>query len=47
LDRTIVSDKENIKNFEALGYTVLVIWECETKKNTVAGSLLRDSTKKR
>jgi DNA mismatch endonuclease (patch repair protein) len=32
LDRTLERDKENMKKLEQLGYKVLVIWECETKK---------------
>ena len=32
LDRTLARDKENIQKLEGLGYKVLVIWECETKK---------------
>jgi DNA mismatch endonuclease (patch repair protein) len=32
LDRTLERDKENISKLEQLGYKVLVIWECETKK---------------
>jgi DNA mismatch endonuclease (patch repair protein) len=32
LDRTIERDKENKTKLEELGYKVLVIWECETKK---------------
>jgi len=35
LDRTMERDKENIKKLEDLGYNVLVIWECETKKKKV------------
>ena len=32
LDKNIWRDNENISNLKALGWTVLVIWECETKK---------------
>ncbi|MDR2783154.1 MAG: very short patch repair endonuclease, partial [Treponema sp.] len=35
LDRTIERDKENKIKLEELGYKVLVIWECETKKKKV------------
>jgi len=35
LDRTIERDKKNITKLEELGYRVLVIWECETKKKKV------------
>jgi len=35
LDKTIERDKENISKLEDLGYKVLVIWECETKKKKV------------
>ena len=40
LDRTLARDKENIKKLEDLGYKVLVIWECETKKKNI--DLLKD-----
>jgi DNA mismatch endonuclease (patch repair protein) len=33
LDRTIERDKENQRKLKALGWRVLVIWECETKKS--------------
>ena len=36
LDRTLVRDKENFKKLEGLGYKVLIIWECETKKKNMA-----------
>jgi len=32
LDRTMARDKENQARLEALGWRVLVIWECETRK---------------
>ena len=32
LDRTQKRDKENKFKLEELGYRVLIIWECETKK---------------
>ena len=32
LDRTLARDKENQARLEALGWRVLVIWECETRK---------------
>jgi DNA mismatch endonuclease (patch repair protein) len=32
LDRTMARDKENIARLESLGWRVLVIWECETRK---------------
>ncbi|MDR2652395.1 MAG: very short patch repair endonuclease [Prevotellaceae bacterium] len=35
LDRTLERDKENIKKLEELGYKILVIWECETKKKRI------------
>jgi DNA mismatch endonuclease (patch repair protein) len=35
LDRTIERDKENKTKLEQLGYKVLVIWECETKKKKI------------
>jgi DNA mismatch endonuclease (patch repair protein) len=35
LDRTLERDKENINKLEQLGYKVLVIWECETKKKKI------------
>jgi DNA mismatch endonuclease (patch repair protein) len=35
LDRTIERDKENKIKLEELGYKVLVIWECETKKKKI------------
>jgi DNA mismatch endonuclease (patch repair protein) len=35
LDRTIERDKENKIKLEQLGYKVLIIWECETKKKKI------------
>jgi DNA mismatch endonuclease (patch repair protein) len=35
LDRTIERDKENKMRLEQLGYKVLIIWECETKKKKI------------
>jgi DNA mismatch endonuclease (patch repair protein) len=35
LDRTIERDKENKIKLEQLGYKILVIWECETKKKNI------------
>jgi DNA mismatch endonuclease (patch repair protein) len=32
LDRTLIRDIENVKALEALGWRVMVIWECETRK---------------
>jgi len=32
LDRTMVRDKENGARLESLGWRVLVVWECETRK---------------
>jgi DNA mismatch endonuclease (patch repair protein) len=32
LDRTLERDKNNAKKLEELGYKILVIWECETRK---------------
>jgi len=32
LDRTMARDKENIERLRSLGWRVLVIWECETRK---------------
>jgi DNA mismatch endonuclease (patch repair protein) len=40
LDRTLERDKENIKKLKELGYKVLVIWECETRKKKL--ELLRN-----
>ena len=40
LDRTLERDKENKMKLEELGYRVLIIWECETKKKN--HSLLKD-----
>ena len=40
LDRTLERDKENIKKLKELGYKVLIIWECETRKKKI--DLLRD-----
>lgn len=31
LDRNVVRDRENIEALEALGWSVLVVWECETR----------------
>ena len=35
LDRTLERDKVNKLKLEQLGYKVLVIWECETKKKNI------------
>jgi DNA mismatch endonuclease (patch repair protein) len=35
LDRTLEGDKENKIKLEQLGYKVLIIWECETKKKKI------------
>jgi DNA mismatch endonuclease (patch repair protein) len=35
LDRTLERDKENFIKLENLGYKVLIIWECETKKKKI------------
>jgi len=35
LDRTLERDRENLIKLEQLGYKVLIIWECETKKKKV------------
>jgi DNA mismatch endonuclease (patch repair protein) len=35
LDRTLERDGENKIKLEQLGYKVLVIWECETKKKKI------------
>jgi DNA mismatch endonuclease (patch repair protein) len=35
LDRTMERDKENKTKLEQLGYKVLVVWECETKKKKI------------
>jgi len=35
LDRTLERDKKNKLKLEELGYKVLVIWECETKKKNI------------
>jgi len=35
LDRTLERDKMNKLRLEELGYKVLVIWECETKKKNI------------
>ena len=35
LDRTLERDKMNKLKLEELGYKVLVIWECETKKKKI------------
>lgn len=32
LDRTLQRDKENLSKLKEMGWTPLVIWECETKK---------------
>jgi DNA mismatch endonuclease (patch repair protein) len=36
LERTIKRDKENILSLKKLGWRVLVIWECETKKRNLS-----------
>jgi DNA mismatch endonuclease (patch repair protein) len=40
LDRTIERDRENKIKLEQLGYKVLIIWECETKKGKI--DMLKD-----
>ena len=35
LDRTLERDKENIKKLKEMGYKVLIIWECETRKKKI------------
>jgi DNA mismatch endonuclease (patch repair protein) len=35
LDRTLERDRENKIKLEELGYKVLIIWECETKKKKI------------
>jgi DNA mismatch endonuclease (patch repair protein) len=35
LDRTLERDKENLIKLKQLGYKVLIIWECETKKKKI------------
>lgn len=35
LDRNMQRDRENYAALEALGWQVLVIWECETKKRNL------------
>jgi len=35
LDRTLERDRTNKLKLEELGYKVLVIWECETKKKNI------------
>ena len=35
LDRTLERDKDNKIKLENLGWRVLVIWECETKKRVI------------
>jgi DNA mismatch endonuclease (patch repair protein) len=44
LDRNIQRDKENQLALETLGWKILVVWECETKKKnrTVLTEKLRD-----
>jgi DNA mismatch endonuclease (patch repair protein) len=32
LNRTLERDKNNVAALEAMGWTVIVVWECETKK---------------
>lgn len=36
LDRTLARDRTNIKKLEELGWRVLIVWECETKKKNIA-----------
>jgi len=35
LNRTIKRDKENILELKKLGWRILVIWECETKRKEI------------
>jgi DNA mismatch endonuclease (patch repair protein) len=44
LDRTLERDKENSIKLEELGYKVLVIWECETKKKKINVTIQPDYT---
>lgn len=39
LDRNIKRDKEHVTALEAAGWTVLVIWECETRNNQLLSAL--------
>ena len=41
LDKNIQRDTENISKLEALGWTVLVVWECETKNTEQLVSRIR------
>ena len=40
LDRTLERDKDNIKKLKEMGFKVLIIWECETRKRKI--ELLKD-----
>lgn len=40
LNRTLERDQKNIAQLEQMGWSVIVIWECETKKQKLP--LLRD-----
>lgn len=35
LDRNIQRDKENVHALEGMGWCVIVVWECETKKKNL------------
>ena len=37
LDRTMERDKSNVVALEQLGWQVMVIWECETRKKSLTG----------
>jgi len=40
LDRTLERDKNNVITLEQMGWKVLIVWECETKKKCL--SILAD-----
>lgn len=40
-EKNVVRDLKNIQALEALGWTVLVIWECQLKKDTQALAKLK------
>jgi DNA mismatch endonuclease (patch repair protein) len=43
LNRVLERDKNNIAMLEQLGWQVLVIWECETKKNKISSLIQKIS----
>lgn len=41
LDRNVQRDADNLTKLQALGWDVLIVWECQVKDSTVLEDLLR------